>query len=115
MSIFRAWPPERDYKEYPKPFYCSRLLKELIYDRFDKSVYIAIDSLNPLVKGRCRERRIFQHLKAVGRSEAEQFRDDVINVAETITNDGDWYAFRKKMWELHKVPYQLNFFKEKSD
>jgi hypothetical protein len=112
-QLYRLYYPDRDYKEYPKPYYFHVLFKQLIYDRFDKSVYTALDYLNPLIKGKCRVRKLFQHLNPVGQTEEVQFRDDVIKVAKTIPNDGDSYSFRKKMWEIHKVPYQLDAFKEK--
>jgi P63C domain len=112
-ELYRMYYPDRNYKEWPKPFYVSVLFKELIYDRFDKAVFTALDIHNPIIASKkCRERKLFQHLNDVGQQEELQFRDDVVNIAKTITTDGDSYSFRKKMWELHKVPYQLDFFKE---
>ncbi|RIV19401.1 hypothetical protein DYU11_25200 [Fibrisoma montanum] len=108
-ELYRLYYPDRDYKEYPKPHYVGKLTKELIYNRFEKSVFIALDHLNPLIKGRCRARRLFQHLNGDGQADVVRFRDNTIEVAQPIP-DGESYAFRKKMWEIHKVPYQLKIF-----
>lgn len=111
-ELYKVYYPDRDYKEYPKPYYVSVLFKELIYNRFDKVVFAALDFHNPIIAGKkCRERKLFQHLNEAGQSEIITFRDQTTKVLETCKVD-QTYEFRKKLYELHKVPYQLDIFKE---
>jgi hypothetical protein len=112
-ELYRVYYPDRDYKEYPKPYYVSVLFRELIYGRFDKIILPTLDKLNPLVSGKYRARKLFQHLNSTGQAELIDFRDETTKVLEK-TGTGDPYGFRKKMYEDHKVPYQLDVFKEKS-
>ncbi len=107
-ELYNIYYPKRDYKEYPKPYYMSVLFKELIYWRFDRSVFLAIDAINPLITRKHRAKKIFQYLTPEGRVEAEVFRNQATEIAATCAT-GNKYEFRKKLWESHKVPYQLQF------
>lgn len=112
-ELYKVYYPDRDYKEYPKPYYVSVLFKELIYNRFEKVVFTALDFHNPIIASKkCRERKLFQHLNEVGQGEVVMFRNQATAVLKTCQKN-QAYEFRKKLYELHKVPYQLDFFKEK--
>ena len=113
-ELYRIYYPDRDYKEYPKPYYVGKLFNELIYDsRFDKVILPSLNVLNPLITGK-RKRKHFQHFNPAGRKDCEQYRDETTNVLEDC-QDGQSYEFRQKLYEKYKVPYQLDFFKEKKD
>ncbi|GAB3334065.1 hypothetical protein GCM10027299_42070 [Larkinella ripae] len=110
-ELYRVYYPDRDYKEYPKPFYVGKLFNELIYDsRFDKTILPKLNILNPLITGK-RKRKHFQHFNPEGRKECEQYRDQTTDVLKE-SPEGQPYEFRKKLYEKYKVPYQLDFFKE---
>ena len=113
-ELYRVYYPDRDYKEYPKPYYVGTLFNELIYDsRFDKTILPKLNDLNPLITGK-RKRKHFQHFNPEGRKECEEYRDQTTDVLKE-SPEGQPYEFRKKLYEKYKVPYQLDFFKEKKD
>lgn len=113
-ELYRVYYPDRDYKEYPKPYYVGKLFNELIYDsRFDKTILPRLNVLNPLITGK-RKRKHFQHFNPEGRKECEQYRDQTTDVLKESPN-GQPYEFRKKLYEKYKVPFQLDFFEEKKD
>ena len=113
-ELYRVYYPDRNYKEYPKPYYVGTLFNELIYDsRFDKAILPTLNALNPLITGK-RKRKHFQHFNPEGRKDCEQYRDQTTDVLKE-SPEGQPYEFRKKLYEKYKVPYQLDFFKEKKE
>lgn len=113
-ELYRQYYPERDYKEYPKPWYMSQLFRDLIYGRFDRTILPTLDKLNPMLSGtNARKRKLFQHLNTAGKDELRQYRDETVKVAESCP-DGQPYEFRKRLYVAYGVPYQLDFF-EKND
>jgi hypothetical protein len=112
-QLYRLYYPDGDFKEYPKPPYMGTLTKEIIYNRFDKAVFTALNVLNPLIKGRRRARKLFQHLNDDGQAEVIRFRDDTINVAKTVPN-AEPYTFRKKCGNSIKYPINSKFFRRRN-
>lgn len=105
-ELYRIYYPDRDYKEYPKPQYVATLFKEIIYGRFDKTILPALDALNPLINGRYRKRKLFQYLSGDGQGELVIYRDETV-IVMADSPSGQPYEFRKKLYEKHKVPYQM--------
>ena len=111
-ELYRLYYPKRDFKEYPKPWYMSQLFRELIYGRFDRTILPALDKLNPLLSGtKARKHKLFQYLNTIGKDELRQYRDETVDVAKNCP-DEQWYEFRKRLHEAHRVPYQLKIFQK---
>ncbi len=111
-ELYRIYYPERDYTEYPKPWYMSQLFRDLIYGRFDKTILPALDKLSPLLSGtKARKHKLFQYLNTTGKDELRQYRDDTVKIAQDCP-DGQPYEFRKRLYVAHRVPYQLKVFEK---
>lgn len=111
-ELYRLYYPDRNFKEYPKPRFIGTLFRELIYGRFNSLILPALKALNPIVGINGRRRKLFQHLNTEGQSDLEKFRDETIEIMQKCS-DGNHYEFRKKLYELYKVPYQIEMFEKK--
>ena len=93
--------------DYNKPDQVAVWVNELIYNRFSQEVLTTLRSLNPRRAGGDRAYKHFQFLTAEGQAELEQYRDEAVQLMLACSN---WYEFRQKLWQYHRVPYQTNLF-----
>lgn len=93
-----------DPKEYIKPAFVGRLICEVIYNRFDKSVLPALRAVNPAYTNGIRPRKLYHHLTLEGILLLERYRDDAIDIMKACSN---LYEFREKLFQQYGVPYQI--------
>lgn len=110
-EIFRINFPHLDSKKYRKPKIVGEWIKEIIYDRFAVEVYHTLDTLNPILPGGNRKYKLFQNLNDEGLIELRRFREEAVEIMQTC-QEGEWYEFRKKLYDKYRVPYQLKIFEK---
>lgn len=93
-----------DPKKYTKPAFVGKIIREIIYGRFDKSVLPALKAVNPTYTNGIRPRKLYHYLTLDGIILLEQFRDEAIEVMKTCSS---MYEFRQKLFQQYGVPYQL--------
>jgi hypothetical protein len=89
---------------YIKPVFVGRILREIIYGRFDKSVLPALRAVNPAFTNGIRPRKLYHYLTPEGIILLEQYRDEAIEVMKTCST---MYEFRQKLFKQYGVPYQI--------
>ncbi|GAB3637299.1 hypothetical protein GCM10027422_28890 [Hymenobacter arcticus] len=89
---------------YIKPIFVGKILREIIYGRFDKSVLPALRAVNPAFTNGIRPRKLYHYLTPEGIVLLEQYRDEAIKVMETCST---MYEFRQKLFQQYGVPYQI--------
>ncbi len=67
-----------DPMEYIKPAFVGKLICEIIYGRFDKSVLPALRAVNPSYTNGIRPRKLYHYLTMDGIILLEQYRDEAI-------------------------------------
>jgi hypothetical protein len=93
-----------DPKKYTKPAFVGKIIREIIYGRFDKSVLPALKAVNPAYTNGIRPRKLYHYLTLEGIILLEKYRDEAIEVMKTCSS---MYEFRQKLFQQHGVPYQL--------
>ncbi|RDV11852.1 hypothetical protein DXT99_23390 [Pontibacter diazotrophicus] len=95
--------------DYMKPTVVASWINEVIYGRFTKDVLPALRILNPASPFGIRVHKHFQYLTEEGQEKLIQYRDEAIAVMQTCST---WYEFRKKLFSVHGVPYQISLFEK---
>jgi hypothetical protein len=89
---------------YIKPAFVGKILREIIYGRFDKSILPALRAVNPAFTNGIRPRKLYHYLTPEGIVLLEQYRDEAIEVMKTCST---MYEFRQKLFKQYGVPYQI--------
>ena len=92
-----------------KPHLVGKWTKEIIYSRFGKDMLPVLENYNPYIAIGVRRHKHYQFLDDDGIKILDQYIQDAIDVMK-LSNS--WYNFRIKLYQIHKVPYQLDIFYE---
>lgn len=120
-KMYKATFPQVYYKEmfrlkgwkiegtsiYRKPWLVAKYTVEVIYGRFTKDILMAIELQNPYIVQGVRGFKHFQYLNEKGQNKLEQF---IYEAVEVMKDSSSWYEFRVKMFDLYKLPYQMDLF-----
>ncbi|MFB9865652.1 P63C domain-containing protein [Rufibacter immobilis] len=100
---------DKNPNDFVKPTVVASWINEIIYGRFAKDVLPTLRVLNPASPFGLRVHKHFQYLTEAGQSKLVQYRDEAIALMQTCSS---WYEFRKKIYEVHGVPYQISLFEK---
>jgi|GEM_PF-1510964 len=108
-QVYRVYGIQGDPKNYRKPYKVSRILRRLIYTRFQVEVLPALEHLNPVLPGGFRRYKLSQYLNGDGKSMIIQFREEAEKMMSGFSAL-DWYSFEKSYCKIYKLPFQRSLF-----
>jgi len=98
---------EEEKSRYSKPRIAAVTINEVIYMRFPDGLLKHIQFYNKFVGFFVRRTKNYKLLNDEGILKLEEYIDN----ANTVMLDSkDYYDFRKKMYAMHQVPYQIQLF-----
>lgn len=107
-QTYRVYGIVGDPRKYIKPYKVSRIVRRLIYARFQIEVLPALELLNPILGG-FRRYKLSQYLNSDGKKMIIQFRKDAEEMMKGY-GDLDWYSFEKAYCKKYNLPFQKSCF-----
>lgn len=105
--VFRILNLPGDPALYLKDKAVAEFTIEVVYGRFNKEDIKTIKSKNKFVGKFVREHKFYEFFNEDGIRMLQLYIEETIKCLKTSTTN---YEFRKKMFDLHKLPYQIELF-----
>ncbi|KAA9341152.1 P63C domain-containing protein [Larkinella humicola] len=108
-QVYRLCGIQGDPKKYTKPYKVSRIIRRIIYARFQVEVLPALEFFNPVVLGGFRRYKLSQYLNDEGKKKIIEFRKQAEEMMKTYP-DLDWYRFEKAYCKKYDLPFHRSLF-----